>query len=441
MRFARTENSFNESTNTLTAVCGEEAEMAKMFRKDRLWAQNRRAWWKLYRVPVGIALLIVSIGLGAAGWWMYHNEPKRPVVLEAKTASVQPQAATKPAVAPQAQASPAAVVPKAKSLVTAARAAEQLNLKQEAKPRVVTHQKKVRRYVSVETHPARPRRKVRHEWRHWGAAPFAHTFADACRKALMAIDGFKKMPPQVKRHFKRVLGTSCGGGVVEWLSPATQFKEMWAGPDRTHKTPFVIEDVSVAELPVRRSPDGRRYRRGAVAETPKALKWTYEDDGTIYTLDIPYVCFNISWRSSRTTSHEQCVKISFDAPMHGHVHWGVGTKDGPLPPSACNAQRQGSGPYTSWLSQCEECKAPVGYIRNVLHDSSATVPQKFKYPVKSKKQTFRFSTAVESRVVYFCLEYHDGTSTCGVYMRPQDWKGRRHVIIDPSLWRTGHCPN
>ncbi len=287
---------------------------------------------------------------------------------------------------------------------------------------------------------AKPQRKE-FRWEHWGAAPYARSLREACEKSSTAIDGMS-MPEAVKEHFKKALG-DCEGGTIVWLTPNERLEQMWSGPDKGHPKDRIMNGVTVAELPVLKSPHGRPYRKGTVAETAKALEWSYVYEGETYFFDIPLVCFNESWRIGPAPSslQEKCVELSFDAPVGGEVRWGVGSTEGPLPPSVCNAQRQGNLAWTAWLGECDLCIPALGYIRSIL-GGSAMVPHKYKYPVIERRQTLRFSTAIWSRVVYICLQYPDGTQSCGVYMRPQDWKGRRHVAISDSLWLKddGNCP-
>ncbi|MHB1162935.1 MAG: hypothetical protein ACYCZZ_00170 [Minisyncoccota bacterium] len=272
-------------------------------------------------------------------------------------------------------------------------------------------------------------------WQHWGAAPYAHSLAEACQKAPTAIDG-TSMPEAVKEHFKKALG-DCKGGTTVWLTPNQPLEQMWSGGQHPH----IMNHVVVAELPVLRSPDGRAYRKGAVAEAAKAFEWSYVYEGKTYLWDIPLVCFNESWRFGHGFPAEKCVELSFNAPVGGNVRWGVGSTEGPLPPSACNAQRQDSLAWTAWLGECDVCIPALGDIRGIL-GATAEIPHKYLYPAIARKQTLRFSTAIWSRVVYICLEYPDGTQTCGVYMRPQDWRGRYHADIPDNLWikDDGNCP-
>jgi len=133
-------------------------------------------------------------------------------------------------------------------------------------------------------------------WNKWGAAPYASSQEDACKKAPDAIDGLTSLSPEARQHFKSVLGTTCKGGTEAWLVPHQQLEQMWSGPDSHHKQPHVMAKKMVAELPVLKSPDGRPYRKGAVAETAKALSWTFAGVGKTETLFLPFVCFN--WSSA-----------------------------------------------------------------------------------------------------------------------------------------------
>ena len=269
------------------------------------------------------------------------------------------------------------------------------------------------------------------QWSKWNVAPYARNLEEACRKASVAIDGFN-MPSAVKRHFKDQLGTSCKGGIEVWLAPHQSLAQMWSGGQHPH----VTTGIAVGELPVLQSPDGRPYRKGSVAETAKAFSWAWNYEGKTYVLYLPLVCFNWSWTFGpppATVALEECVELSFNAPTDGHVRWGVGSISGPLLPDKCNAQRQDGGEWNAWYGECDICAAALDYIDGVL-GSSAAVPHKYLYPVIRTKQTLRFSTAIWNMVVYVCLEDANGLRTCGVYMRPEDWKGRHHVEIPDSLW-------
>jgi hypothetical protein len=277
-------------------------------------------------------------------------------------------------------------------------------------------------------------------WSKWGAAPFASSQPEACKKASAAIDGFK-WPQPVKEHFKEV---ACKGGETAWLTPGTQLDQMWSGGPKPH----VMNGIAVADLPVLKSPDGRSYHKGAVAESAKALAWSWAYEGRTYVLYLPEVCFNWSWAFGPTPAPpaipppalpvEKCVEISFNAPP-GKVRWGVASANGPLPPSVCNAQKQGDGPWTAWTGQCDECTGAIEYIRGILGDK-AEVYHKYLYSVygtpevRQPRQFLRFSEAVRADVVYICLEDANGVRTCGVYVRPQDWDGKSVIGISDSFW-------
>ncbi len=132
-----------------------------------------------------------------------------------------------------------------------------------------------------------------HIWNRWGIAPYASSFAEACRKAPEAIDGFTAMPQPVREQFKKLLGADCSGGAEVWLTPHQKLDAMWSGGSKPH----VMQNVAVGELPVAKSPDGRPYRKGAVAESAKAHEWTFTYEGVQYALDAPDVCFNWAYRT------------------------------------------------------------------------------------------------------------------------------------------------
>ena len=271
------------------------------------------------------------------------------------------------------------------------------------------------------------------EWDNWNVAPFAHSQKEAFGKAFVSIDGFD-WSAEEKTLAKKTLAHE--KGVEVWLTPDMQIEQMWSGGSRPH----VMNRVTVGELPVLESPDGRPYRKGAVAEAAKALSWSWEYEGKAYVLYLPFVCFNWCWGFGDLPS-ESCVEISFSAPIGGKVRWGIGTANGDfIPPSACGAQRQGDGPWTAWGGQCDECVGAVDFIRGIL-GAKADIPHRFLYSVTEALQTFRFSSNIETCVVGICLEYPDGKRTCGVYVRPQDWDWRRVIKIPDSFWKSdAECP-
>lgn len=282
------------------------------------------------------------------------------------------------------------------------------------------------------------------EWQNWGAAPFAHTREEACRKAPEAIDGFVEMPAEVKAEFKQLLGVTCSGGKVTYLVAGQLLSGMWTGG----KDPHVMHDVKVAELPVAVAPDGRAYRSNTVFESARALEWQVKRGRKIYKIFLPDVCFN--WSYSIEEDQENCVTLTFNAPVNGFVRWGVATKDGkPLKPDACNAQREGAtAPWDAWYGQCDTCRPAIGYIRSVVGEK-ADVPHKYLYQATTEsRQTLRFSREIWNALVYICLERPDGTQSCGVYTGGDgagSWKNRTEVIIPDELivWEEGgkNCPN
>lgn len=277
-------------------------------------------------------------------------------------------------------------------------------------------------------------------WENWGAAPYALSLGEAYKKAPEAINGFD-IPLAVKKHFTENPALIRNGGKEVWLTPDMTLEEMWSGKDLKHPTAYVMQRRTVAKLPVFKSPDGRRYRPGAVFETARAFSWECVYEGQTYVLYLPYVCFNWAWAFGPPPVPEpdRCVEISFNAPVGGKVRWGVASVNGPLLPSICNAQQQGEGPWTAWVGQCDACIRTLGsmmFIRTIL-GGEVDIPHKFVYSVTEERQILRFTTDIWTDVVYICLEYLDGSRTMGVYIRPQDWqKDQYEFFIQDRFWKS-----
>ncbi len=274
-------------------------------------------------------------------------------------------------------------------------------------------------------------------WDEFGIAPFASSFPDACVKAPAAIDGMS-LSQEDKDAFKLKLGPNCAGGTEEWITPDTVFTNMWSGG----RNPHVINDFQVARLYVAQSPSGRPYPTESVAQTVRVLTWTIQTSEGEKKLVLPYVCFN--W--SLLILSSECVSVTFNARIRidgvrvKNARWGIGTgASEPLAPSKCSAQKQGSGNWTAWWGECTYCQVATAYMEKLL-GTRVQVFQKYLYPVTDEQQAHRFSREIRNSVVYFCLEYEDGTSSCGVYIRPEDWEGRTTINIPDEMFIVGNCP-
>ncbi len=248
-------------------------------------------------------------------------------------------------------------------------------------------------------------------WRNFGADPFASSREEAMGKREQA---FRAMGLSEACVAEAMRVTKTTGSESE-LRVGDRLDAMLSGKAGAHKN--VLVD----------------FPRGIKASTEE---WSLTCDGKTYRLVLPEVCYNWSLATgpSRSLGGDECVELTFGAPTGGNVRWGVGSVSGPLPPSSCNAQREGDGPWVAWWGECDWCEPAYGYIRSVLGES-AEVPHKYLYPAKESQQTIRFSAAVQSRLVYVCLEDQGGAQSCGVYVRPEDWKGRRVIEIPDTLWR------
>ena len=260
------------------------------------------------------------------------------------------------------------------------------------------------------------------KWQHFGAAPYATSRDEAIRTRESAFTklGFPK--PVVALLME---ATKQPGEKIR-LTNGNRLTAMMSKGGVVHRNVL----VSFNKPPV----------SGKMEYAAPAEKWQVSWHGEAYTVFLPEICNNWSAiEPSRLPS--KCVELTFNAPVGGKVRWGIGTTTGPLPPDVCNAQKQDDGPWTAWYGECDYCIPAIGYIRGVLGDS-AQIPHKYLYPVTHTKQTLRFSTEIWTDVVYICLEDASGRQTCGVYMRPQDWKKQYHVDILDELWQyVGKCPS
>lgn len=269
------------------------------------------------------------------------------------------------------------------------------------------------------------------KWQEFGADPYAKTRAEAMKSRESAFHKLGFPQPVIKLFMKE---TEEPGQKIR-LTVGDKLSSMLS-----HGGTNVRKDVVVAfGSPVK----GMEY--AAPAE-----EWQVQWEGRTFTVILPEVCYNWSAKiplidifasaSAPAAPAEKCVELTFNAQIGGKVRWGDASNDGPLPPSACNAQRQGDGPWSAWLNKCDNCEGAIEYLRGILGPKTE-IPHKFFYSVTAQKQTLRFSEAVLTDVVYICQEYADGKRTCGVYMRPQDWKGAHKVTIKDSFWISDqNCP-
>lgn len=251
-------------------------------------------------------------------------------------------------------------------------------------------------------------------WKNWGAAPFAHSLSEACRKAPEAIDGFA-LPQKAKEHFNKAVGTMCAGGTEAWLTPGMMLEQMWSGPDSHHKSSYIMNKKPVEYLPVLKSPDGRKYPKDSVGETAKALSWTFAYRGNTYVLYLPSVCFNWSWGFIDTLG--PCSRVEYSV-MPGDIVVFAFMEKELLPASACLQLCDGDECY-SLPSPCDDC--------NWL-DTLSVLPawlkplQTGKYVAKSAKQSLRFPKEAASRVYVGIAVTREGLGQSDAWVvQPSEW--------------------
>ena len=278
-------------------------------------------------------------------------------------------------------------------------------------------------FMPTKAHGAEPKL-----WKDWGIAPYAVSQEAACKKAAEAIDGFTAMPAAVKSHFKTKLESTCKGGETFWLTPDMLLEQMWSGPDSAHKKAHVMERAAVAELPVLKSPDGRPYRKGSVAETARALSWKYTYEGKTYVLYLPFVCFNWSWGFAFTPLPEKVVEVCATAEyvvkIGDAVRFAVLTRKR-LPSSAC------------WqLCDGTDCAAPPSPCDNCdWIGPKSVIPAGFEplhtglYIARAERQTLRFPLEVMKEYIALCIE-RDGLGESDSWIiQPSAWIGRTTVVV------------
>lgn len=268
-------------------------------------------------------------------------------------------------------------------------------------------------------------------WDRWNVAPYAASFAEACKKAPAAIDGFS-LPASAREHFKKALGTDCAGGVEAWLTPGMALRQMWSGGQKPH----VMNNKAVGELPVLKSPDGRRYHKNAVAETAKALKWTFVHEGKSYTLYLPFVCFNWSWADSPASVATvalltpECRTVTVTVKPGDWVWYGVFSRRY-LPASACwkvMDGENGSAPPTP----CLNCDWKG--VRDLIPAQYQPYHTTY-YVAKSGQQTFSFPVEISEEYLQLC-SLRDGVQSNGVLIKPHAWGERVHITIPPESFPT-----
>ncbi len=260
------------------------------------------------------------------------------------------------------------------------------------------------------------------QWNKWNVSPYANSFTEACQRSSQAIDGFD-MPLAVKEHFKSVGGSFCEGGKEVWLTPGMPLEQMWSGKSGK-KLPHLMNKKSVGELPVTKSPDGRRYRKGAVAETARALSWTFVYEGKTYVLYLPFVCFNWSWAYGTPPQSLQCAIVKYTVKPGDEVRFAV-LAEKRLPASAC------------WqLCDGEECAAPPAPCdtcdwigpKSVIPDGLEPL-HTGKYVAHAPLQTLRLPVEAALNYVALCDEREGLGESNSWIIQPSAWGENKMVTV------------
>ncbi|GEM_PF-2013435 len=395
-----------------------------MFEKDRLGRQNMRVRWRLYKPAIVIAFYALLLGALGYGFWHFLHHPQlRHHVTETKEERTQPQ----PARAAKVVSSPAQETKKKSSSTKEVLSARKMAAdKHPQKNREAGTKTEKHPHVRHDLHRHHPQKYVRKRlarkrpsatlWRRWGIAPYASSLAALCKKAPQAI-AQTSMPEEVKKHFVRALGSTCTGGTPVWLTPDTRLVQMWSGGPRPH----LMDDVKVAKLPVLHSPSGRAYRRGTVALTARALEWNYTYQEKKYLLDVPLVCFNLSWRLG---PRPPCETVTFTVEPGDEVRFAVFARK-LLPASACWQVCDGDT-CSAPPSPCDTCNwagpenvIPVGF--SPLYTG--------RYRARAMRQTLRFPRAIHKNYLALCVTRVGLGESDSWIVQPAAWEGKSVVSV------------
>lgn len=353
-----------------------------------------------------VAMVLIVGGLSVRYYKAHHPDISTILGQSAVSGAVRNPAA----IAPKRE--PAAPETKAREPIASAEAAEPSPAP--ATPKAVQKKAKPPKAMG---HPALGRTvNGEFRWQHFGEAPYANTRTEAMRtreRALRAL-GF---PAPVVSELMRA--TEKPGERIRLVN-GYHLSAMLSKGGVVHR--HVV--VEFAKPPV----------SGKMEYAAPAEAWQVTWQGRTYIAILPDVCNNWSRRDElipaapRVRSASECYEIAFPANS-AYVDWGVATYRGPFPPDACNAQRQGSLEWVAWYGDCPDC-VPLGY-----REQRVPVPHHYRYPVVGRQQVLRFSKEVLESVVYLCL----GGNPCGVYVRPEDWKGRHRIDISPEMLSSRDC--
>jgi len=265
-------------------------------------------------------------------------------------------------------------------------------------------------------------------WRHFGANPAYTTRGTAIKDATRVMRS-ANYPEQVIRALVKAMKLP---GKEVCVSNGTKLNFMRSGKNALWRDVLVAFDTP----PV----------NAKMAYCAPSEEWSVPLGGTLWVIGIPKVCHNLYGIKKKIVPVkpiiEACYTVRFDSPVRGFVRWGVGTTQGPLSPSGCNAQRHDNGVWTAWIGECDVCTGAKRFISKIL-GGPAEIPHKYLFKAKGIQQELRFSSAITKDVLYICLQLEDGTRTCGVYVSPSDWKGGKTLVVIPNVaWQrdNGNCP-
>jgi len=298
-----------------------------------------------------------------------------------------------------------------------------------------------------------------HVWSEWGIAPYA-TDANHCKKLAEAVDGMD-YPDTVKAKFKALAGTTCKDAHIEWVPPDKVLDQMWTGG----KNPHVMNNVTVGELPMTKTPSGRALPKGSAAAAAKALVWSVTEDGVTYYLYDFFACHNFSkWHEPeipvrvipgppppakiiyRTPPAPHCPVIRVFANQQvATLQFIQLTRTGRVRVSGgCPFLYKGPGD-TGWFERPVQCPQGPCDFRYVIGASGLLDAGSGGVNVKGRPGEYDFQVSPdwvamgEDDAIYaFCLKLADGTDSCAKDIRHSDYHDGIAIVGYGEAGETPH---
>ncbi len=233
-------------------------------------------------------------------------------------------------------------------------------------------------------------------WRHFGAAPFAKTRAEAMRNRRVAFVAFGMPPRGVVRLLMKVTESP---GTPTTLVVGEKLTAMISKGGEVHYGVVVAFGSPV-----------RHMQYAAPAEM-----WSVTWKGEVYTVYLPAICHN--WAVVVTPS--KCASVTFRVKPGVWVRFGVFTKNGERLPSRCWSLTDGNI-VSAAPSPCTVCNwiGPLGVL-----PAGFRVEYSGLYRAHSRTQTLRFPREVTKDYIVLCVTRAGQGESDSWIIPPKVWHG------------------